>query len=236
MPFRQAQTAKGSAVSHKLKWTASYLPDRYPQATTAITTFIALEIWIDSVYDTEECSATFQALKWCVFIPTGCYLVFIGFQTASTVSFSKFMRSFHGNLVVLPLMLCAMVSLPPLPCYLGSSDTVTLIGVTAIFVVGVMCYLSDWWQQRGQRDEDNLGDVVSADESNGDGQGAKVERDMVSIDGIGIQCKDFGTGLGWGHPMGSLKYAIECFVDGPPRREVPFFLVCDLHRGPSQIS
>lgn len=98
-------------------------------------------------------------------------MVFSGFKASSAKTFIEFLWSFWVNLVVLPLLLMSMVALPPLQCYVGSTENVTLSGAILVIVIGTLCYLYDWRQDREQRagggssaDEIMLYDILSADE------------------------------------------------------------------------
>ena len=55
----EAKPKDGSSIERTLKYSASYLADRYPQTVTAVTAFIAIEncvaTWVEPLWKTDEC-------------------------------------------------------------------------------------------------------------------------------------------------------------------------------------
>merc|ERR1719492_672059 len=103
------------------------------------------------LYPTEECSEMYQIIKWGCFGGTVAYLALILFK-ASHVDWSdeeeswpkkigEFVGSIWVHFLVLPLLLMSMVAFPPLECYTGSDQIVTLIGVSAVLVIGFIAYI-----------------------------------------------------------------------------------------------
>jgi len=175
--LKKAQSADASAIGQSLKWSASYLPERFPNAMGAVTTFIAVEAWVDSMWPTEECERWYQVLKWAILGAVSLYLVLTGFETSSQTTWTGFLRSFWGNLLVLPLLLMSMVALPPIPCYIGSVDLITDVGAYSVVGVGVIWFLYDW-TRGGQSLAEGVGEIVaSAIEELGKEEGDEEEEE-----------------------------------------------------------
>jgi len=178
--IKNAETRDCSEIGQMLKWSASYFPETFPLTMTALTAYIAIDVWIDSLWTTTECEFKYQVSKWSTLGVIAGYLVLSGYRESTAKTFIGFIRSFWVNLLLLPLLLMSTVGLCPIQCYIGSPETVTLIGVSAVVGIGSVCYL--YGRARGQRAGGVSGDDL------------KVERVEAEQNVVGVVMKDEETG------------------------------------------
>lgn len=130
-------SASSSTGSNLLKWTGSYLADKYPLIPTALAFYIGAVIWTEDYFTTTECNTIYQIVEWAFLAVAIGYLAIIGFLTSTKTNFCFFMKTFWMDFLVFVFLVMALMTLPPLSCYTDDTVVVTILGVGGLLGIAV---------------------------------------------------------------------------------------------------